>query len=778
MLRKYDTSTLPIQKLPMSKKTKEWKEACVDYYISKEKNSTYYDNIKRCYNLYNGIYDESDLQYVVNPFKIQEGFPASPHNFNIIKPKVDLILGELTKRPDPFRVFHTGEDAVSKIQEEYIQTLKDYIFNKFGEGFDSIEQDQKLQEIQEFFKGSYTDEAEEAGYHTINFLKENLDLPNEQFKAFKDGLVAGLEVYWKGIVNGEPYCERINPYYFTPDEDPDLSQVEKGQYAIYKSLMSLPEIHQRLGDLMTESEFDELSRETYTGGTGFSPKASDVNYKPLWRNTPAWASERSNVPEYMFNVWHVVWRSFKKVGFLTYTDETGMSITDLVDESYIPSENETIEWEWWTEIWEGYKIEEDLYIGIQPIEDQVFSIERPDCNDLPYIGSFYNNDNTVNKSLVDIMKPLQYMYIIIWYRLELALARDKGKAFVMDITQIPKNSGLDMNTWLHYLSALGIAFVNPYEDGWDIPGRDGGRPSTFNQFASVDLSMANTITGYIELMAKIEDMIGEISGVSKQRQGAIQQRELVGNVERAVIQSSHITEQLFWTHNNIVKRLYNALLNTAKVAWSRSGKKKLYYIMDDSNRAFIDLNDSFFYSDMGVFVSDSTRENFNIEKLGTLLQPAMQNGATLLDAAAILTSTSMSIIKSKLRDIETRKEKMMQAQQQSEQQVAQLEFQLKQEDNRIKEEDSIRKADTQITVAQIGAYSKLGDAEESGPDMEAIKLNTDKLNLDREKFMKELGLKQAQQREETRKNKVAEEQRQQEIAIKKRQANKKPVSTK
>jgi len=33
-----------------------------------------------------------------------------------------------------------------------------------------------------------------------------------------------------------------------------------------------------------------------------------------------------------------------------------------------------------------------------------------------------------------MMKPLQYMYIVIWYRLELAMARDKGKVPVIDVT--------------------------------------------------------------------------------------------------------------------------------------------------------------------------------------------------------------------------------------------------------------------------------------------------------------------------------------------------------
>ena len=58
------------------------------------------------------------------------------------------------------------------------------------------------------------------------------------------------------------------------------------------------------------------------------------------------------------------------------------------------------------------------------------------------------------------------MYIILWYRLELAIARDKGKVINMDITQIPKSMNITPDRWMHYLSSVGVNFINPYEEGW------------------------------------------------------------------------------------------------------------------------------------------------------------------------------------------------------------------------------------------------------------------------------------------------------------------------
>ena len=358
------------------------------------------------------------------------------------------------------------------------------------------------------------------------------------------------------------------------------------------------------------------------------------------------------------------------------------------------------------------------------------------------------------------------MYIILWYRLELTIARDKGKVINMDITQIPKGLGIDVNQWMHYLTSLGVNFINPYDEGWDIPGREGGKPSPNNNITSIDLSMGAMMSEYISIMSKIEEMIGEISGVSKQRQGSIQQRELVGNVERSVIQSSHITEPLFWMHGQAKKNALTMLLNVAKHAWGTKKSKKLQYVLGDTGRIFLEINSDFVYADLDVFLSDATKEHQDVEAVKSLLQAAMQNGATLLEATEVITGDNLSAIKRQLADIDENRAKMAQAQQEAEMQMQQIEAQLKGEELRIKEEDSIRKAETALQVALIGASSKDGSGEDDGFVEET------KLQLQKEKQDKDSMLKESQLKEAERKNRKAEELKQQEISIKRTQANK------
>ena len=740
--------SFPVQKLPMSKKTKEWKENCVDYIIGKSGFSngggnngrTRYEEMQTYYDLYNSIYNEKDLLYVTNPFKQKDGFPATAQDYNIIKPKIDLLLGEETKRPFNFKVVRTSDNATSEMQEKAKQMLTDYIMGMITANMgqeEAIRFQQAIQsgeilppeQIQKYLNKDYKDIAETTAYHSLNYLKNKLNITHEFYKGWKDALIAGEEIYYVGIVNGDPYLERVNPLYFSYDQSADLEFIHDSDWCCRKMIMSATEIYDRFYDKMSESQLNELLEmieDTSRGGINPEMRKSSLDYPHIKTHSINSLSSNPFEGSDNINVWHCCWKSFKKIGFITYQDpETGEIDEVQVDESYKVTGFElNVEWSWIIEVWEGYRVGEDLYIGIQPLEYQHISADNLNSQKLPYTGVVYNNTNSSPRSLVSMMKPLQYMYIVLWYRLELAMARDKGKVPVIDVTQIPKSMGIDVNKWMHYLGALGVAFINPYEEGWDIPGREGGKPSQFNQFTSLDLTMASTIDQYINLMNKIEDMVSEISGVSKQREGSIASNELVGNVERSVVQSAHITEPWFWVHNQVKREALTMLLDTSKVAW-KGNKRCLHYILDDATRAFISLSDDFFYEDMDIFVDDTTKNQQQVEALKQLMQPAMQNGASLLDIAEIITMDNISMIKGRLEEIEQKRmeqqQQMEQAQAEREQQMAQMQNEIKEEELILKEaEMDLKKYEidannaTKITVAQLNAYRGVEDMDQDG----------------------------------------------------------------
>lgn len=767
-----NTKSFPAQKLPMSKKTQAWKEACVDYVVGAGDSGfggngrSRSDEMQTYYDLYNSIYNEKDLKYVTNPFKQDDGFPAMAQDYNIIKPYVDQLLGEETKRPFNFHPQRTSDIAASELQEKAKEMLMDYIQATIAsklspEQAARYEQALATGEIQtpeaiaKYLQKDYKDIAETEAYHALQFLKRKLNLTHEFYKGWKDALIGGEEIYYIGVINGDPYVERVNPMYFDYEHSLDLEFIDDAAWCRRKMIMSATEIYDRFYDKMSERQLNELLELIdQRPGAGNNPeiRKTSIDYESIkLHKINSFTDNPFDIDHIV--VYHCCWKSFKKIGFVTLLNpETGEVEEFQVDEDYeVTGTEQSVEWDWIIEVWEGYRIGDDMYIGIQPIEYQHISADNPNSQKLPYTGVVYNNTNSKPRSLVSMMKPLQYMYIVVWYRLELALSRDKGKVAVMDITQIPKSMNIDVNKWMHYLSALGVAFINPYDEGWDIPGREGGKPSPFNQLSSWDLTMSNVIAEYIQLMQKIEDMVAKLTGITPQRQGQIAASELVGNTNTAVSMSYHITEPWFWNHNQVKRRVLTMLLNTSKAAWKDS-KKYLNYILDDATRAFVQLSDNFFYEDMDIFVDDSTKNQQYIDQLKQLLQPAMQNGASLLDIAEIITLDNMSMIKNRLEEIEQKRMEQMQQQQQAEQQAQQ---QMAEQQNQLKEEElMLKEAEmdlekykvdqdnaTKITVAQLNAYR---GAENMDQDMNGIPdpIEIGKQALEQQKINSDIATKQ------------------------------------
>lgn len=774
-----NTKSFPAQKLPMSKKTQAWKEACVDYVVGAGDSGfggngrSRSDEMQTYYDLYNSIYNEKDLKYVTNPFKQDDGFPAMAQDYNIIKPYVDQLLGEETKRPFNFHPQRTSDIAASELQEKAKEMLMDYIQATIAsklspEQAARYEQALATGEIQtpeaiaKYLQKDYKDIAETEAYHALQFLKRKLNLTHEFYKGWKDALIGGEEIYYIGVINGDPYVERVNPMYFDYEHSLDLEFIDDAAWCRRKMIMSATEIYDRFYDKMSERQLNELLELIdQRPGAGNNPeiRKTSIDYESIkLHKINSFTDNPFDIDHIV--VYHCCWKSFKKIGFVTLLNpETGEVEEFQVDEDYkVTGTEQSVEWDWIIEVWEGYRIGDDMYIGIQPIEYQHISADNPNSQKLPYTGVVYNNTNSKPRSLVSMMKPLQYMYIVVWYRLELALSRDKGKVAVMDITQIPKSMNIDVNKWMHYLSALGVAFINPYDEGWDIPGRAGGKPSQFNQLSSWDLTMSNVIAEYIQLMQKIEDMVAKLTGITPQRQGQIAASELVGNTNTAVSMSYHITEPWFWNHNQVKRRVLTMLLNTSKAAWKDS-KKYLNYILDDATRAFVQLSDNFFYEDMDIFVDDSTKNQQYIDQLKQLLQPAMQNGASLLDIAEIITLDNMSMIKNRLEEIEQKRMEQMQQQQQAEQQAQQ---QMAEQQNQLKEEElMLKEAEldlekykvdqdrykaeqdnaTKITIAQINSYR---GAENMDQDMNGIPdpIEIGKQALEQQKINSDIATKQ------------------------------------
>ena len=152
------------------------------------------------------------------------------------------------------------------------------------------------------------------------------------------------------------------------------------------------------------------------------------------------------------------------------------------------------------------------------------------------------------------MKPYAYLYDIIHDRLNKIIAKNVGKVIRLDFAKTPK--GWDADKWLYYINVNGIAAENSFKEG-DYGAATGKLAGGLNNASNgvIDASQAQEIVYYTQLLDWIDTHCGNLVGMTPQRMGQVSNRETVGGVERATLQSSHSTEWLFFTHDSVKRRV-------------------------------------------------------------------------------------------------------------------------------------------------------------------------------------------------------------------------------
>lgn len=767
----------PVQKVPLGRKNKEWKENCVSYIVGcAESNYGSQDRVSKkdmqaLYDLYNSKYDENRLKYVTNPFKQDDGFPATAQNVNLVKPQVDTLLGEEEGNPFNFTVIRTSSTTTTELQDKMKDDLMKYMMSAFYANMseeDRLVHEEKLatgeiqepEQIQRYYAKSYKDVKEGFAHKSLKYLRHKLDLDRVLKSGFKDALLSSEEIYYVGDRAGKPHVERVNPLYFYYETNPDMDFIHEASWCCRKMKMTHQDLYDSFFDKLSDKDLNDILASLNT--TSGQSNAKEVGAQaPVVRVMESLADFNSgNTNENLVTVWHTCWQSYKQIWFVTLLDEEGNMQEFQTDESYhVTGEEVSIEKEWATETWEGY-LANDVFFGVKPLDYQHIDPDTLNSTRLPYTGTVYYNTNSKPVPFAGFLEPLQYYYIMLWYRLELTLARDKGKVITMDITQIPKSWDIDVSKWMHMLNALGVNFINPYEEGWDVQGRVGGRAAGFNQFQTHDLSMAQSIGSYIDLLAKVEQMAESLTGITPQRKGDISSNELVGNVQQSIERSSNITEALFGQHRAVKKEVLSMLLNSAKMIWAAHNPGMLHYVFDDGERMFLELTDDFLFEDFDVFVTDSREEYINLQKLQSLYQAAMQNGAELLDIAEIMTINNITEIKSKLKEItearQQREEAMAQQEQEANIQIEEmrremqdLQLQDKEADRELLKYKIDVESQTKIQVATISTYRYQEDLDANNdgiPDpiqLGEIALKERSLMAEANKSIAEIDLKHA-----------------------------------
>jgi len=729
---------LPRQKIPLSQKTDEWKKDTINYferlsYTSPSGNRTTNFNKLVNYDLYNGRFNKADLEYVCNPLGLVDNeFPATLQHYDVVSPAFNLLIGEEVKRPDNFMVVSESPEDITRKNEALISKINSSIEQMLLEGIDPSTVDpnnpvQKPEDILKYEKYNPSDLVESQANKILKSLRRKLNTKEIFKRGWKDSLIAGEEIYWTGVSNGEPMLRRCNPCNVTVVLDNDSDFIDDAVAVIETRMLTPSTIIDEFGDSLKPSEIDTL--EMYTNAVGNQyMQAQGPNPMFVLDNNAntvdiggTMGSKSSSFNSRLIRVVRVEWKSMTKRYALTYTDDDGISQETVVDETFKLStfkqaypDAKTEEY-WITEAWEGIKIGSDIFIEAKAKLNQRRRMDNPYVCKLGYTGLIYNATNSVSVSLMDRLKPYQYLYNIISYRLELAFASDMGKIMLMDLAQIPRSEGIDIERWMYYLRAMKVAFINSHEEGQK--GSMTGKISNFNQFQSIDMSLANVIQQYIQTLEYIKSQVAFISGVSPQRLGAINSNELVGNVQRSVEQSALITEFMFDSHNEVKRRVYTALIEAAKVAY-RDGLVT-QYVLDDMGIELLKLEEfELENSEFNIYLSNSNKDAQVIAELKNLSQIALQSDkadlSTIIDTIVNENPRDISKILKRSeeekykRDADAQKQQLAAQQQESmiNKQMHDEEIVERQKDRDIQQYIADSNNQTKIQVAEIGVYSR------------------------------------------------------------------------
>ena len=784
---------IPAQKKLTSEKTEQWRKDCVDAYItlslynqdSKIRNTKF--DMRANYRLYDGILDKKDIEKTVNPWGLDSStFPADMQCYPIASSKINLLVGEEAKRRFDWRLRVTNDDAVSE-KEKYI---KDTILNRLTQlalkpGLTQEEAQRESQEIERWRNYEAQDIRERMGTQILNHLWSEQKLQLTFNQGFKDALIAGEEIYCADIVGGKPIMRKVNPLNLYVVGLTNSPYIEDADAIIEDAYHSLGWVIDNYYEYLTPAQIDSLEQ-----GTGLKPKGhmlidypdSNIPYFPYAEEDGLIDISDTGYGSGVYDtdgnvrVSRVVWKSRRKIGILTYLDDNGEELKDIVDENYKidKSLGETIKWVWINEWWEGTKIGKEIYVKMQPRPIQFRRMDNLSLSGSGYVGTVYNTNSGKAKSIMSTMKPYAYMYNKLAYRTDKAIAKYKGPMIEMDLSKKPSDFNIDQ--WLYYGEEMGYLFIDSFSEG-DKGRATGKLAGDFNTTGKIfNPDLGNYISQNLELMKYIEDSLGNAVGITRQREGSIDNRETVGGVERSVTQSSHITEELFMIHDFTKLRALEVLLETAKYAYMNESKAAQYVIEADLAQHIYTIDGELFSeADYGLVMTDSSMQtelkNALIQLAHAGIQAGNLNFSSFMD---IYMTPSIADIRRKIERAEMgnvqRQQQSEEAQRQHEEQMLQMEIENREDVQAHQMEIEQLKSDTAIEVKLLEIEAR---QTEKQMDIENTPEETPEDNsFDREKFLAEYSLKEKELAEKKRQALVKEKQKDEEIIIKRKVANK------
>lgn len=740
------------------KKTKKWQEDCTNFFESlilfenRQIKTSYYNKMTN-YNLKRGFLNMADVKAICDPHDLgMDNFPAKMEHKGLGNAKIDLLVGEHIKRKFDFNCIRSASDQIG--MKELEDSKREKITQELMEIIQSSEADEekiakRLQDLQQFVNSPSFDIVERGANKILKYTYKFHDIKRLFDECFEDALIAAEEYIFTEYIGGELQIRRGDPRrVFTLMNG--YSTDETGLEALVEiSYYTLSSIIDMFHDVLTKEQLDSL-RET-RGTQGSYPyltypqighigelaiptdslTAQQIDFMPLNDiETSLFSSyfdSRGNI-----RVLTCFWRSKRKVKIVKSFDDNGVEQLRPEHEKYkIKKElgEELVREEWINEWWKGYKIAADIYCGAEPFPFLSVNMDNISKQTCPVTIQYFNSGSSKAQSLMDILKPYDYLYDIFDFRRQILINLMLPDIVSFPTTMIPDN--MDIHEYMNYITSTGFMPQDPTAEIITPKGQQAA--GVFNTVTAQRLSSTQQgpIAVLTEVMNDIRNTMDIVSGVNDARQGINNPNDLVGTTQMARASSANSTEKWFSTNERFKQRVLKKVLDI-QLNILRKNPKKLNYLLDDFTKAIItdEELDALMLADVDVMVSNSSDDAELLEAAKMIFQAGIQNGTTTpSDYFDIIknesTSEAYRILKNR-EEMRAQREQQMEKMSneinaQNQQRLAEIEnrkLDIEEKKLEIKKYEIDKKFEADIYKAEL---TSLGfDEGEDGPDIIAL----------------------------------------------------------
>lgn len=656
MITPFTNVDFPRQKIPASEKDKVWAAQCCDYIIAQGLACKDEKRINNLYQIMAGEMPEEFYKKILNPYNATKDkykrFPAEMRNYDLIKGIIRRYVGEYLKNPHIFIVGANNPDVMlardQKLKAELTVLVQNAIAQRITEAYQQFINEgnnprefnpSNFIDVDKFvkdFNENYVDDISAQGQELLNVIR---DITEDE--------LLYENVYFNFVSYGETYTytdvdkEDIKKRYIQPiDAYPiptDAFFVEDDEMFACRRKMTYTQILDEFDKYFTDKDreflesyyakFGDATATELTFGTYYNyyadvcGKFSQADRELFKANPTKVLSREAN--NGLFDVWHVVWRSYSRRAIVTYVNEIGIITTRYENDGYKfqPELGDIdIEWIYVPQVYECVRIG-GRYDSIYPYGARAIAYDRK--GKLPYNGITELFPGYGKFSIIEEVVPYQIFYNIVAYAREMALARNKLAILLMPKSLLGKNP----EDTIYKALAEGTLYVDDEND------------AAMLRTQNVRMLVAD-ISAYIkqltELLEEIEYTAKLKVDMTPQRYGEIANSAGKGTTEEAIARGSMGSVIVEYMLDALRERDYARDLDMSKLAWI-DGLNTSYRDENDSTKLkYISLNvNEHVYADYVVKAKNSSKEREKLEQLKQFAFNASQNGDLKSAIAAI-----------------------------------------------------------------------------------------------------------------------------------------------